>query len=74
MYCAPPVCYKSEREVYGLSVMKSNFISFTLTVCTRRVSGVGVQLEVEWRCVSVFTKGVCEVDLDCDRMKLKLKC
>ena len=58
MYCAPPVCYKSEMEVYGLSVMKSNFISFTLTGCTRRVSGVGVQLEVEWRCVSVFTKGV----------------
>ena len=73
MYCAPPVCYKSEREVYGLSVMKSNFISFTLTVCTRRVSGVGVQLEMEWRCVSVFTKGVSEVHLDCDRMKSEVK-
>ena len=32
-----------------------------------------MQLEVEWRCVSVFTKGVCEVDLDCGRIKSEVK-
>ena len=74
MNCAPPVCYKSEMEVYGLSVMKSNFISVTLTVCTRTVledgsaprSGMEVRFGVYKRCK-------CEVHLDCDRIKSEVK-